>query len=617
MEPASTPPNVSESSGHGGRSGTLANPEVREDVPGHVIPILEREFDDFDTEAAKFLRGETPQDQFIGFRLKQGVYGQRQADVQMIRVKLPFGGVSPEQMEAFGDAIEKYAPLRKGHVTTRQNIQVHHMPLTDAARFMRDISPSGLSSREGCGNTMRNVTGDPWAGVCEGELFDPTPYVGAYVRYFVRNEVCQLMPRKFKTAFTATDEDRAITGIHDGGFIPRVREIDGVQVRGFEIRIGGGTSIMPRIAPTLYDFVPADNGEYLKVTEAVLRIFDRQDDLRKNRARARIKVLVDRIGMDAFRDMVEEELRGDWVNERDYSLDRLLFEHDEQAHAPAPPVAPSSPNGDAREFEAFARTNVRPQRQAGFVTVEVINPRGDLTPEQFRGLAAVMREFSGGYARSTVQQNLVLRWVREESVYDVWQALAELGLGGGGANEIGDVVSCPGTDSCKLGITSSMGLNLAVREKLAEMSIEDPLTRKVHIKMSGCPNGCSQHHIANIGFYGASLKVGARTIPAYIAHLGGHYEGGEVRMGTRLKSRLPAKRVPDALERWLRHYESQRREGEEFNAFVDRVGTSEFEALVKDLSMPVDFSLETMNTFIDWSRNEPFQVIRGEGECAV
>jgi sulfite reductase beta subunit-like hemoprotein len=616
MEPASTHPQLEDASRHNGRSGTLENPEVHEDVPGHVIPILEREFDDFDTEAAQFLRGETPEDQFIGFRLKQGVYGQRQADVQMIRVKLPFGGVSPEQMDAFGDAIERYAPLRKGHVTTRQNIQVHHMPLPDAAKFMRDIAPSGLSSREGCGNTMRNVTGDPWAGVSEGEVFDPTPYAGAYVRYFVRNEVCQLMPRKFKTAFAADDEDRAITGIHDGGFIPRVREIDGEPVRGFEIRIGGGTSIMPRIAPTLYEFVTADDGEYLKVTEAVLRIFDRQDDLRKNRARARIKVLVDRIGMDAFREMVEEELKGDWVAERDYTLDRLLFEHDEEAHAPAT-AQYSSPNGDLREFEAFARTNVRPQRQAGFVTVEVLIPRGDLTPEQFRGLASVMRRFCGGYARSTVQQNLVLRWVREEAIYDVWQALSELGLGGAGAGEIGDVVSCPGTDSCKLGITSSMGLNLAVRERLAAMAIDDPLTRKVHIKMSGCPNGCSQHHIANIGFYGASIKVGDRTIPAYIPHIGGLYEGGEVRYGTRLKARLPAKRVPDAIERWLRHYESQRLPDEEFNAFAERVGTAEFETLVKDLSMPVEFSLETMSTFIDWSRNEPFQVIRGEGECAV
>src|SRR5918997_5919239 len=201
-----------------GRKGSLENPEVHADVPGHVIPILEREFDDFDNEAEKFLGGETEETEFIGFRLKQGVYGQRQPDVQMIRVKLPFGGVTPEQMEAFADAIEKYAPLKKGHITTRQNIQVHHVPLADAAEFIRMIGDANLSSREGCGNTMRNVTGDPWAGICEDEVFDPTPYAAAYVRYFVRHEICQLMPRKVKTAFTASEEDRAITGIHDIGF---------------------------------------------------------------------------------------------------------------------------------------------------------------------------------------------------------------------------------------------------------------------------------------------------------------------------------------------------------------------------------------------------------------
>jgi sulfite reductase (ferredoxin) len=593
--------------------GTLEDPEVHEDVPGHVIPILEREFDDFDTESTRFLRGDLEEAKFIGFRLLQGVYGQRQAERQMIRVKLPFGGVNPEQMEAFADAIERYVPLRKGHITTRQNIQVHHVPLPEAAKYIREISAVGLSSREGCGNTIRNVTGDPWAGVCPGEAFDPTPYAGAYVRYFVRHDICQLMPRKFKTAFTATDEDRAITGIHDGGFIPRVRD----GVRGFEIRIGGGTSIMPRIAPTLYDFVTADDGEYLKVTEAVLRIFNRQDELRKNRARARIKVLIDRIGMDAFRDLVEEELRGDWVAERDFSVGPRLFIHDEQANAPAPPATWGSPNGDGREFARFSDSNVRAQRQDGYVTVEVAVPRGDLTPEQFRGLAGIMRRFSGGYARMTIDQNIVLRWVREEHAYDVWRALQELGLGEGGAREITDVVSCPGTDSCKLGITSSMGLNLAIRERLQEMDIDDPLTRAIHIKMSGCPNGCGQHHIADIGFYGASIKVGEHTIPAYIPHVGGRFEGGEVAYGARLKTRLPAKRVPEAVERWVRHYESARAEGEPFRVFAERVGTAEFEGLVKDLALPVEFGLETMNHFIDWSRSEPFQVIRGEGECAA
>jgi sulfite reductase beta subunit-like hemoprotein len=603
MEPSTT---------SGGR-GTLKDPEVYENIPGHVIPILEREFDDFDRESERFLDRVVEEDEFIKFRLKQGVYGQRQPDVQMIRVKLPFGGVSPEQMEAFASVVEKYAPARKGHITTRQNIQIHSIPLRDAAQAIREIGEVNLSSREGCGNTMRNVTGDPWAGVADDEIFDPTPYAGAYVRYFVRHPTTQAMPRKVKTAFTASDDDRAITGIHDVAFIPRIRD----GRRGFEMRVGGGTSIMPRVAPTLYEFVGADDGEYLRVTEAVMRIFERQEWLRVNRARARIKVFVDKFGIDELRKQAEEELEGDWVAERDFSVEPRLFVDDEEANAPAPKATYATPNGDLSELERFRSANVRAQRQDGFVTIEIAVPRGDLSPEQFRGLADVMREYSGGYARTTVGQNLVLRWVREESVYEVWQKLGELDLNEAGAQDIGDVVSCPGTDSCKLGITSSMGLNAAVRERIREMDITDELTRQIQIKMSGCPNGCAQHHIGNIGFYGASIKVGAHTIPAYVAHIGGNWVGGDVEFGRRLKVRLPAKRVPDAIERWLRFYEAQRTEGETFNAFSERIGDKAFEDEVRDLSLPVEFALETMNTFIDWNRNVPFQVIRGEGECAV
>jgi sulfite reductase beta subunit-like hemoprotein len=602
--------------GHGARAreGSLDNPEVIENVPGHIIPILEQEFDDFDTESTRFLTGELDGEEFTKFRLKQGVYGQRQPDVQMVRVKLPLGGVNPDQLDAFADGIEKYVPLRKGHITTRQNIQMHHVPLPDAAQLIRELGDAGLSSREGCGNTMRNVTGDPRAGTLEGELFDITPYAGAYVRYFVRHPTTQNMPRKFKTAFAALyDEDNAITRIHDLAFLPLVRD----GVRGAEVRVGGGTSIMPRIAPTLYEFVELDNGDYLKVAEAVVRIFDRTDWLRPNRARARIKVLIDKVGIDAFRAMVEEELAGEWVAERDFDPRPLLFDHDEEANAPAKPESTPTTNGDQREFDRFLASNVQPQRQRGFSTVEVVVRRGDLTPDQLRGLAEIMRAYTGGYARTTVDQNLVLRWVRDESLYAVWRRLAELELGGSGAREITDVVSCPGTDSCKLGITSSMGLNQAIQERLEQMQIEDEDTRRIHIKMSGCPNGCGQHHIADVGFYGASIKVGEHTIPAYIAHLAGTYEGGEVRYGQRLKARLPAKRVPEAVERWIRFYEADRLDGEQFGAFVERVGTTEFESRVKDLAMPIEFSLENMNYFIDWTKHSPFEIVRGEGECAV
>src|SRR3984893_14038194 len=410
-------------------TASVADPEIYENFPGHVIPIIEREFDDFDTEATRFLAGDTPEDQFIGFRLKQGVYGQRQAERQMIRVKLPFGGVTPEQLESFADVIEKYVPLRKGQRTPRQNLQMHHVPLPDAAKLIREIGETGLSSREGCGNTIRNVTGDPWAGVAKDELFDLPPYAGAYVRYFVRHPTTQAMPRKVKTSFDGGPRDRAISGIHDVAFRARVREIEGRgEVRGVEMLVGGGTSIMPRVAPVLYDFLELDNGEYLKVTEAVMRIFDRQEWLRANRARARIKVFVDKYGIEELRNQAEEEMKGDWVAERDFSIEQRLFLDDERESAPAAPESYASPNGDSADFARFRAANVAEQKQEGFVSVEVKVTRGDLTPDQFRGLAQLTREYAGGYARSTVQQNLVLRWVREESAYEVWQALCELGL---------------------------------------------------------------------------------------------------------------------------------------------------------------------------------------------
>jgi sulfite reductase beta subunit-like hemoprotein len=399
------------------------------------------------------------------------------------------------------------------------------------------------------------------------------------------------MPRKVKTAFDASPEDRALTGIHDIAFIARERD----GQRGVEVRVGGGTSIMPRVAPTLYDFVGLDDGEYLEVAEAVFRVFDRQDWLRVNRARARIKVMVDKIGIDEFRKLIDEERQGDWVNERDFDVAGLRLDVDEEDRAPDVPATYASPNGDGSDFERFRASNVTAQRQEGFSAVQVHVPRGDLTPTQLRALADIARKYSGGWVRTTVHQNVLLRWVRDETVYEVWEALRELGLGDPGADQVGDVVSCPGTDSCKLGITSSMGLNAALRERLDAMGISDPLTRKLHIKMSGCPNGCSQHHIANIG----------------------NYEGGEIVYGQRLKVRLPAKRVPEAVERWVRFYEREREDGEEFNPFAARVGTGAFEDEVRDLAMPVEFGLDTMDQFMDWGKKAPFIVQRGEGECAV
>ena len=559
MEPTSVEPKPK------GR-GSLENPEVYENVPGHVIPILEREFDDFDDEAERFLGGEIEETEFIGFRLKQGVYGQRQADVQMIRVKLPFGGVTPEQMEMFADGVEKYVPLSKGHITTRQNFQFHHVPLRDAAAFIRMISDAGLSSREGCGNTVRNVTADPWAGVCEDEVFDCTPYAGAYVRYFVRHPETQLMPRKIKTSFDGTPADRAISEIHDIAFRAKVKD----GKRGFEMLVGGGTSIMPRIAPVLYDFVDADSGEYLEAAEAVFRIFNRQDWLRVNRARARIKVFVDKFGIDELRRQVEEERKGDWVKERDFDVAKLRFDDDEEAVVTKLPMATdfAQPNGDRSEFQRWAEDNVKKQRQAGFSTVQVNVIRGDLTPEQFRGLAAdharLLRRLRPHDGQPEPRPAL---GARRGDLRRLAAAAARSGWPIRAPTRSSTRSPAPARTPASSASPLPWGSTVRYTTGSRQMDITDPLTKKIHIKMSGCPNGCGQHHIGNIGFYGASIKVGDKTIPAYVAHIGGRYEGGEgVAFGQRLKIRLPAKRVPDAVERWIRFYEAERDDGETFNA---------------------------------------------------
>lgn len=590
---------------------TLAETTVHSNQPGRVLPILEQELEDFESEAHRFLAGDIAPEKYIGYRLKQGVYGQRQSNVHMVRVKLPFGGVTPEQLEAFAEVAEHFAPLRRGHITTRQNIQYHHVPLPKAAQALKVLARVGLSTREACGNTVRNVTGDPWAGVSPGELFDPTPYAAAFARRWLRNPLTQLLPRKFKVAFTATDADVAITGIHDLGFIPRIED----GQRGFKVVVGGGLSILPRDAPVLREFVPVD--DYLKISEAVLRIFERADELRKNRAKARLKFLVDRVGIDEFRRMVDQELEGDWATRGDFSPEPLLLAVDEEASAPVRRDRYEQPGADRDEFTWFVMSNVKAQRQQGFSTVEVKVTRGDLSPEQFRGLAEIVREYCGGNARTSVQQNIVLRWVRDEALYEVWKRLKGLNLANPGAHEITDVVSCPGTDSCKLGITSSMGLNRAIEEKVTAMRITDELTRQIHIKMSGCPNSCGQHHIANIGFHGAAMKVDGHQLPAYHVFMAGQYDGGTVRMGTQLKLRLPARRAPAAVERWVTIYQAERLDGEEFNAYFDRVGPRRFEEAVADLVIPGDFSDDNKDMFIDWARLQLFVVERGEGECAV
>ena len=583
----------------------------------HVIPIVPQEFSDFRTEAAEFIAGNRDEAKFIGFRLKQGVYGQRQAARQMIRVKLPFGGVSPLQMEGLAQAAERFAPLRKGHITTRQNIQYHHMALREMYDLLRVLGDHGLSSREACGNVVRNVTGDPWAGIRADEPFDITPYAAAFVKYWVRNPLAQLLPRKFKVTFSGSEADAGLSAVHDIGWIARERVVNGEKVRGFKMVVGGGLSTMARAAVTVSEFVPV--ADFLRYSEAVIRIFDQADELRVNILKARLKFLVHRVGEAEFIKMVDEELAKDWAKTTQ-PLEAFLWHDDEQALAPDPsPLdVASAPAADRAEFEAFVRDNVRAQKQDGYYALEAQIPQGDLSPEQFRGLAKIMTTYGAGRARTTQAQNFVLRWIPGASVYTVWQELKALGLGGVGSQTIVDVVSCPGTDSCKLGITSSMGLNRAITEQLQSMNITDPLTRKMMINISGCPNACGQHHLGNIGFHGASMRVDERQVPTYNVLLGGYRREGEAtRIGQMARMRIPAKRVPQAVERFVRLYEQDRQDGEEFSAFFDRVGVKPFEAAVQDLTVTPVFATDSIQEFIDWEREGLYVLERGEGECAI
>jgi sulfite reductase beta subunit-like hemoprotein len=585
-----------------------------------IIPFMEDEVLRFEAESDKFTSGALDNTEFTPFRLRQGIYGQRQADVQMIRVKIPGGILTPDSLDALGDIAEFYAPLGKGHITTRENVQFHHVPLDKCPEVMRLLGSVGLSTREACGNTVRNVVGNPESGVCPDEIFDPTPYLAAYVRFGVRHPITQSFPRKFKTAFTGCDShDNVAAAIQDLTFISQLKEEGGEVKKGFRVYVGGGTSIMPRLAKPLYEFVSVD--DYLRVALAIWTVFNNADTLRKNRMMARIKVLIDRIGLDAFRELVDAEL------ENIGAIDPTELMAVDEIHGEVPPQVTSVPSNGRNgggDFHQWRETNVAGQRQEGYCVAYVKAPRGDISDSQFRALAEIVKRYTGGRVRTTQEQNLVLRWIPEGYVHEVWQALKDIGLAEPGAHTISNVVSCPGTDSCKLGITASMGLAKAVREEIETWDglLEDEGVQKIRIKMSGCPNGCGLHHIANIGFHGAALKgPDGQQLPAYELFLGGNYGDNRVedsRIGTRIpKIKVPAKAAPRIVRDIATYYKENRQDQEAFNAFLDRVGLEELTAVAAESQRQVEGTEAGSDLYVDWERTNLYKLERGEGECAV
>ncbi len=589
-----------------------------------------RDLDEFLEMLGKLERGEIGAEAWRQFRLLHGTYGQRQADAHMQRVKIPQGVLSAAQLEAIADVAERHS---RGfvHVTTRQNVQLHFVTAHGAEAAMRRLAEAGVTTREACGNSVRNVTACPLAGVAPDELFDVTPYAEAFTRHFLRHPLSSSLPRKLKVAFEGCPVDHAAAAIHDLGFYARVLP-DGRK--GFLVRAGGGTATVPVSADVLVPLLPA--GEVLELAEAVVRVFHRLGD-RTNRQANRMKFLIRRLRFEGFRAEVEAER----ARVRKEGAPTLPFDPEQPpeerapsgARPPAPePFAIASRVGSApprgpgvvpavtpdlvpgpAALEAFERTNVRPQRQAGYVALEVVLPLGDVTSGQLRVLADLSRAYADGAARLTREQDVLLRWVRREDVADLHALLAAAGLGRAGAGTAARVTCCPGAESCKLAVTQSRGLGRLLEAHVAEHP--DLAAPGLDLKVSGCPNGCGQHHVAAIGFQGSARKVGGSAVPQYFVLVGGGVGAGGARFG-RLAAKIPARRVPQALERLVALYCAERGEGETAQAFFARVEPARARAALADLAELAHETL-TPEDLVDLGASAAFRPETGEGECAA
>ncbi|MCA9265078.1 MAG: nitrite/sulfite reductase, partial [Planctomycetales bacterium] len=526
-------------------------------------------------------------------------------------IKVPYGGLNPEQLETLADLAEEYSD-GIAHVTTRQDVQLHFVHIENTPALMRRLAAVGITTREACGNSVRNVTGCPFMGVCPDEPFDATPYADALTWFLLGHPDAQNFGRKFKPSVSGcTEHACGLAQMHDLGLIAQVREVDGQDRRGFKVVVGGGLGAVPRQAKVFDEFMAPE--EILPVAQAMARVFGRLGE-KKMRSRARLKFLIEKLGLEEFKKVVLEErakLPEDprWT---EYLAD--IEQHGEQPLKP-PGELPAGINDPAlcRWIEA----NTRPQRQAGYVTVTVALPLGDITPQQLRALADIAREFTRGTVRSTVEQNFVLRWVSKADVPALYDALDAVGLAEPGACQVSDIVTCPGTDTCKLGISSSRGLAAELRRRLAAQGVAlDQAVQDLHVKISGCFNSCGQHHVADVGFYGVSRTMNGYKVPHFQVVLGGQWENNAGSYGLPIVA-IPSKRVPEALERITKFYLQERQSTERFPAFMGRVGKAKVRAILDDLAQQAPEHDQDPDFFSDWGDPRQYSLGDiGKGECA-
>ena len=611
------------------------------DVLADKIPsAVADEIDLFENQMELRKAGKLEEKVFAELRLRRGAYGQRYDNGKrydgvrtqeipfprrgltkgpdtefdapgMQRIKFPFGKLTAEQLEVLADCAEEYS---NGilHITTRQDVQLHFVDIEDTPDMHRRLASVGITTREACGNSVRNVTGCPYAGICHHEAFDISPYANAEMRFLLGHRDVQDFGRKFKIAYSGCAADALGCGramMHDLGFIAAVRTIDGREMRGFRVVVGGGLGPVPHVAKELYDFLPAS--EMLPISQAIARVYARHGE-KRNRNKARIKFLVAQLGLDEFKRLVEAE--------------RAVLEPDAQWTELAPagaPVSESLPspvtdglNAPAPGFEEWRRTNVYTPRQEGFVAALINLPLGDLTARQARRLADIVRTYTADALRTTADQNVLLRWIHREDLAAVYNSLKDAKLALNGAMTIADVTTCPGTDTCKLGIASSRGLGAELRRHLDERALQfDPVVKDVHVRVSGCPNSCGLHHIGDIGFYGSSRNVGAYKVPHFQVILGGSLERNAANYGLAIGA-VPSKRAPETVDRLLGFYAAERTNGESFREWVLRVGKKAIKERLQDL-MTVPSHDEDPSFYVDWHDDREYTIGDiGVGECA-
>lgn len=572
-------------------------------IPIKVSRAAKKDILELEQRIEKFKKGEIEEDKFKLYRLTRGVYGQRQPGVQMIRIKLPYGKVTAKQLIKIADTSDKYATGNL-HLTTRQDIQLHYVKMEESPALWAELEEENITLREACGNTVRNVTASPDAGVNPKEPFDITSYAHALTHYFLRNPICQDMGRKFKIAFAADDTDSAMTYFHDLGFIPKIKTINGKDIKGFKVVIGGGLGAQAIPAQTAFEFLPAS--QMIPFTEALIRVFDRYGE-RANRSKARMKFLMKKTGLEQLLKLVDAERKS--IKHQSFEIQEDQIE---MSNSPNGPVLEHDIE-DWEAFEDWKRTNVFEQKQKGFFGVWIRVPLGDIHSNTARSLANVVRQYAADDIRVTANQGLLLRYVTASSLPQLFQALTALDLAKPGFDSTHDITACPGSDTCNLAVTNSTALTTVLEEMLKKDFKQLLDESYIKVKISGCMNACGQHMAANVGFHGSSIKNGALIIPAMQIVIGGGVSPEGRGFIAEKVIKVPTKRIPQALAAVLNEYEDKSNDGEYFNDFYQRLGKMHFYHLLKPFA---DIPSLSQADYMDWGKTENFVPEIGVGECA-